>query len=209
MEQHAHLEPGRFYHIFNRGINGVNIFVEERSYAYFLNLYAKHVEPIAETFAYCLLRNHFHLLVRIKAPESPPPTKTFEVCETSKVFTKALSATQAFSNFFNSYAKGINKTYARTGSLFEHRFERLEATSERYCMRLVHYIHFNPQKHGFIVDYREYPYSSYRVMLADTPTRLCRARVLEWFGGRAAFDAVHRTLSDEKMILHLIGEDLN
>ena len=38
MEQHLRLEPGRYYHIFNRGINGTNIFLEERNYAYFLNL---------------------------------------------------------------------------------------------------------------------------------------------------------------------------
>jgi putative transposase len=74
MEQHAHLEPGAYYHIFNRGINRTNIFLEERNYAYFLNLYAKHVEPTTETFAYCLLRNHSHLLVRIK-----DPAETFEV----------------------------------------------------------------------------------------------------------------------------------
>jgi len=80
MEQHAHLEPGRYYHIFNRGINGANIFLEERNFAYFLNLYAKHVEPVAEIFAYSLLRNHFHLLVRVRGP-----TETLEVSQTSRV----------------------------------------------------------------------------------------------------------------------------
>jgi putative transposase len=189
MEQHAHLEPGKYYHIINRGITGANIFLEERDYAYFLSLYAKHVESIAETFAYCLLRNHFHLLVRIKPTEQLTP--------------------QAFSNFFNSYAKGINKTYARTGSLFEHRFGRLEVTSERYGMRLLHYIHFNPQKHGFVTDFRQYPYSSYRILLAEIPPKLNRAQVLDWFGGRAALDAVHQTLNDDKIIWSLIGEDLD
>ena len=64
------LEPGKFYHIYNRGNNGENIFIAERNYAYFLNLYAKHIEPVAETFGYCLLRNHFHVLARIR-PERP------------------------------------------------------------------------------------------------------------------------------------------
>jgi len=194
MEHHISLEPGKYYHIFNRGIAGTNIFLEERNYAHFLSLYAKHVEPVAETFAYCLLRNHFHLFTRIK---------TFEVSETSKVS----DATQSFSNFFNAYAKAINKTYDRTGSLFEHRFRRLEVTTERYCLRLVHYIHYNPEKHGFVTDFREYPYSSYRAMLSNKPTKLQRLQVLDWFGGTAAFDAVHRTLSDEKEIWHLISED--
>ena len=206
MEQHVRLEPGRYYHIFNRGINGTNIFLEERNYAYFLSQYAEHVEPVAETFAYCLLRNHFHLLTRIKASAD---SKTFEVSETSKVSAqpKVPDATQGFANCFNAYAKAINKTYARTGSLFEHRFHRIEVTSEGYCMRLVHYIHFNPQKHGFIADFREYPYSSYRTFFSDKPTKLQRLQVLDWFGGRAAFDAVHHTLSDEKEIWSLIAED--
>ena len=60
------LEPGKFYHIYNRGNNRENIFSEERNYAHFLKLYAYHVGPIANTYAYCLLHNHFHLFVRAK-----------------------------------------------------------------------------------------------------------------------------------------------
>jgi len=59
------LQYGQYYHIFNRGNNRENIFIEGRNYHYFMKLYAKYVEPVAETFAYCLLRNHFHFLVRI------------------------------------------------------------------------------------------------------------------------------------------------
>ncbi len=55
------LEPGKYYHIYNRGNNRENIFKEDRNYAYFLKLYVFHVGPIADTYAYCLLRNHFHL----------------------------------------------------------------------------------------------------------------------------------------------------
>jgi putative transposase len=62
----APLQHGSYYHIYNRGVNRENLFVEERNYRYFLQLYASHIEPIAETYAYCLLRNHFHFLVQIK-----------------------------------------------------------------------------------------------------------------------------------------------
>ena len=74
------LEPGGFYHIYNRGVNRENIFREERNFAYFLTLYARHITPIVETFAYCLLRNHFHLLVRIRTS-----IKTDAVFETASV----------------------------------------------------------------------------------------------------------------------------
>jgi putative transposase len=60
------LQYGQYYHIYNRGNNRENIFFEERNYRYFLRLYVKYAEPVADTYAYCLLRNHFHFLVRIK-----------------------------------------------------------------------------------------------------------------------------------------------
>ncbi len=60
------LEPGCYYHIYNRGINGCELFREPTNYEYFLGLYEKHISPVAETFAWCLMGNHFHLLVKIK-----------------------------------------------------------------------------------------------------------------------------------------------
>src|SRR4029078_11822602 len=58
-----------YYHIYNRGNNRENIFVQERNYEHFLNLYAKYIEPVADTFAYCMLRNHYHVTVRVNAWE--------------------------------------------------------------------------------------------------------------------------------------------
>ena len=63
MKTFAPLQPGHYYHIYNLGNNREDLFRETRNYAYFLKLYAHHIHPIADTFAYCLLRNHFHLLV--------------------------------------------------------------------------------------------------------------------------------------------------
>ena len=61
------LRFGCYYHIFNRGINRENIFVEEDNYRYFRELFTNHILPIANLYAYCLLPNHFHLLLQIKA----------------------------------------------------------------------------------------------------------------------------------------------
>ncbi|HOG46439.1 MAG TPA: hypothetical protein PLJ35_00870 [Anaerolineae bacterium] len=66
MSKSIPLEPGKYYHVYSRGNNRENIFLEERNYAYCLKLYACHIEPVAETFAYCLMRNHFHVLVRVR-----------------------------------------------------------------------------------------------------------------------------------------------
>ncbi|WP_291144870.1 hypothetical protein [Flavobacterium sp. UBA7680] len=51
MHKIENLESGKYYHIYNRGINSENIFKENRNHEYFLMLYAKHIDPIAETFA--------------------------------------------------------------------------------------------------------------------------------------------------------------
>ena len=56
---------------------------------------------------------------------------------------------------------------------------------------MIHYIHWNPQKHGFVTDFREWLYSSHHALLADKPTHLQREQVLAWFNGRLEFDAVH------------------
>ncbi len=88
MTSPAPLQYGQYYHIYNRGNNRENIFIEERNYRYFLKLYAKYIEPIAHTYAYCLLRNHFHFLVRIKTVEEQE--KTLRVSETLRVSYNAL-----------------------------------------------------------------------------------------------------------------------
>ncbi len=60
------LEQGRIYHIYNRGINSCPILNSDSDYIHFLNLYKKFIEPIADTFAWTLMSNHFHYFVRIK-----------------------------------------------------------------------------------------------------------------------------------------------
>ena len=60
------LEPGFYYHLFNRGNNKQNIFYKQKNYGYFLQKYADYMESYLDTLAYCLLPNHFHLLVKVK-----------------------------------------------------------------------------------------------------------------------------------------------
>lgn len=73
------LQYNTYYHIFNRGVNRTNIFIEDDNYAHFLNLYTDYITPIAETYAYCLLRNHFHLLIRTKSEEELSTEQTLRV----------------------------------------------------------------------------------------------------------------------------------
>ena len=200
------LQHGQYYHIYNRGNNRENLFYEERNYRHFLKLYARYIEPVADTYAYCLLRNHFHALVRIKTEKEQE--QTFRVSETLKVF-KVLNPSRQFSNLFNAYAKAINKAYQRTGSLFQHPFGRILVTSDAYFVHLIAYIHCNPQKHGFVDDFRNWTYSSYHAILSQKPTRLKRDEVLAWFDGAAAFQASHRQTVNAALITPLIADDFD
>ncbi len=193
------LLPGRIYHIYSRGNNRENLFREERNYHYFLALYAKHLASLVDTLAYCLLRNHFHLAIRVKQVEVGAQWATRS--------DRLNPATRAFTSMFQAYAMAINKAYNRTGKLFEEHFERIEVTSETYLKNLIFYIHFNPQKHNLIEDFREWPWSSYAAFLSHQPTKLQREEVLARFDGQEHFLEFHRGVVDEGQIIALIGDD--
>lgn len=147
-----------YYHIYNRGVNGENLFIEERNYDLFLKLYEKHLSPVTDLFAYCMLRNHFHISLRIKSEEEILDTKkTLRVSRTNgrragqlhpvnlddSPSRKPLGSqyvSDQFSNFFNAYAKTINKTYGRTGSLFQHPFGRVPITTDHQFWNVIAYM---------------------------------------------------------------------
>jgi REP element-mobilizing transposase RayT len=71
------MEYGRTYHIYNRGVNGADLFLCQRDYEHFLDLYAKYINPVVDTYAWVLLRNHFHILARIKEKDEMPFLRSF------------------------------------------------------------------------------------------------------------------------------------
>ncbi len=217
-----------YYHIYNRGTNGENIFIEERNYAHFLNLYARHLEPVTDLFAYCMLRNHFHIAVRVKSEEeilankktlkvSPVNQKTITQAnladqdeDQSRKPLGSLSvdyASRQFSNFFNAYAKAINAAYGRTGSLFEHPFGRVAITSDRQFWNVIAYIHQNPQKHGFVTDFRDWKYSSYGIILSDKRTSVNRNEVMRWFGNKDEYLSLHSDWVTDAQSKWFAGDD--
>ena len=158
------LEYGATYHICNSGNNKEDIFKEDKNYAFFLLQMKKHLLPVADIYAYCLMKNHYHLLLHFKQSDDNMDMEPY----------------RALSNMFNAYAKGINKEYGRTGSLFQKHMTRHRVTGEEYFMQLVVYIHLNPIKHGFTSSLN-YPHSSYLSIVSDKPTNLKRDVVLDYF----------------------------
>ena len=200
------------------------MFREKANCLYFLKLYDKYIEPIAETFAWCLMPNHFHVLVRIKEeadinfiPRKQKPLSGHKAAD--RIFVaKTLSAVEnpdsglyfkqekkykpsnQFSHLFNSYAQAFNKKYNRHGGLFESPFRRILIDSEKYYKNLVIYIHNNPVIHGFVEDTVEYPWTSYLTVSSDKPTKLKREEILDWFEDIDNFRYLHKIENDNALI---------
>lgn len=168
------LERGYFYHVYNRGNNRENLFRQDWNYWHFLRLYYRHIFPIAETFAFVLMPNHFHFLLRLKRSEE------IEHGLASR------HPSRSFANLFAAFTRVINDRYARTGSLFERPFRRKRIDSADYFLNLIHYIHLNPQQHAIAMDYRLWPYTSVRATLDPRRAKLATSEICRWFGESTA-----------------------
>lgn len=202
------LEAENYYHIYNRGNNKEDLFVEAANYNFFLKKYATYCYPVLDTYAYCLLKNHFHLVARVRSQ------KEFETLlqkgnridrktrdRLNKKDWSSSLVSQQLSHMFNGYTQAFNKKYNRTGALFQRPFQRKRIDADSYFCNVISYIHRNPQLHRFVEDFRSYPYSSYLIYVSGKNSRLNVRETLDWFGGRENFIASH------EMELHkIIGE---
>ena len=208
------LVPDTSYHIFNHANGFENVFLHEANYYYFLEKYQLYINPIAETYAYCLMPNHFHVIVRIRKRlfieelirikenqlENILSDNTF-----SKVpnFGKGLInisdseilkyISKQFANLFSCYTQSFNKVYQRRGSLFIKNFKRQPITDKEYFLNSVIYVHRNPLHHGFCNDYNSWPYSSYRDVFEGEHRFTEIGKLLQLFGGQENYIGRHQT----------------
>lgn len=179
------LEPGKFYHVFNRGINGERIFSNSKNYDYFLTLFEKYILKLANVHCYCLLPNHFHFLIEI-LPEVEIKKLIINSNHSPEIFIS-----KQFSHLFNSYSQAYNKSMRRTGRLFDHPFRRIPIDSEKYLRNSILYIHKNPIKHSISSEIINYPHSSYSKIIFDQPSFIQKDYVLELFDGLENFRHCH------------------
>lgn len=178
---------GQYFHIYNRGVNREDLFKSEKNYSQFLEKYSYYCSEILETLAYCLLKNHFHLLARVRENVEVPRRD-------GKEGMFRLNASKQLGHCFNAYAQSINSAYKRTGPLFESPFERKWVDDKSYLRHMVFYCHSNPVHHGFTKDVRDWEHSSYHSILNGDNSLVAADTVMELFGGIEQFEAAHQTL---------------
>jgi putative transposase len=167
------LLPGNYYHIYNRGINKQRIFMDGENYHYFLQLMKKYLIHSIEVYTYCLMPNHFHILISIPAFYNGRPHLPL-------------------SHLLNAYSQSFNKRFKRTGSLFERPYKRKQIVDEKYLWQVICYIHHNPVHHH-AAPFEEYTWSSFSSLCSDKPTHLRRDEVFNLFGGREDFILAHES----------------
>jgi putative transposase len=161
-------EKGLLYHVFNRGNNGEKIFYNPENYRFFAEKIDYHIGPYADILAWCLMPNHFHLMIGLNR---------------ENIFK--LSVNQSIGKMLTSYARAINQQEHRTGSLFQQHSKaiclnentklnrswfnsmgvtRIPAWRDKkdYPNICMNYIHNNPVNAGLVHRCEEWLWSSYR-----------------------------------------------
>ncbi len=200
--QHTPLLADQFYHVFSRAVGSEKLFISNENYLYFLRKMKHHILPVADVFAYSLLPNHFHLLVRIKQMET---LNAYFENRKSKPFNELVNdmpdfVMEQFSNWLNGYTKAFNKMYNRKGGLFIDYLKRSEALTDTDITSFIFYIHKNAVHHGLTNQIGEWSYDSYPLILSEKPTSLLRDEIIAWFGSKKWFIDFHQQNIDLKKI---------
>jgi putative transposase len=169
--------PDSYYHLYNRGWNLTEIFLDDEDYRFFEHLLARHLSPeiakdrkgreyahhyeLVHLNAYCLMPNHFHLLVY----------------QTNEEGIKKLA-----SSLLTAYTMYFNKKYKRRGPLFENTYKAVRIENDVQLMHITRYIHLNHRK------YRTWESSSYSDYLNAPREWVDSNPILELFASKSAYE---------------------
>jgi len=173
------MQPGKFYHIYNRACGFEKLFLCDSNFRFFLDRFAEKLKGYVILYAYCLMPNHFHFLVKTKnlnSTENP-----------GKIYSRE------FKNFFISYSKAFNKYARRKGNLFSQNFKKKEIDSMEYLRSVILYIHQNPVKHGYVEKIDKWKYSSYKEAISGKSI-YCQGNteMIEWFNSLDILKFCHK-----------------
>ncbi len=156
--------PTECYHIFNRGALKNFLFETDEQFEHFLYLLRYHGEKCNITIlAYCLMGNHFHLVVRVEANG-----------DVSKFIKLVCSR----------YSARWNRRLKRSGTIYEGRFKMNHIDTASYLRAVFAYVHLNPVEAGIVKNPIDYKYSSYRECVGTASKELCNNSIIhECFHG--------------------------
>ena len=191
---HSPLVADNYYHVFNRAIGREKLFISTDDYEYFLQKLKCHTLPVADIFAYSLLPNHFHLVMRINSQDILAAHFQSKKRKPFDALTHDISDfnMERFSNWLNGYTKFFNNKYDRKGGLFIDYTKRIEAKSDADITSFILYTHQNAVHHRLRKEIGQWPYDSYQEILGRGPTFLMRTEMIEWFGSAQRFEEFHK-----------------
>jgi len=205
------MQPNTSYHIFNHANGFENVFREDENYRFFLEKYRIFITPVVETYAYCLLPNHFHVVVRTRRREILE-----EIIRNKNNFSKVPNfgkvtdneieryLSKQFANLFSSYTQSFNKMYKRMGSLFIKNFRREPILDKEYFVNTIIYNHRNPIHHGFCTRYADWGYTSYHEVLELKREVVEVEKIIKIFGSQDRFIELHeQNLKNFKQLFEL------
>lgn len=113
-----------YVHYYNRGVNKAEIFFSESNYEYLIRTLYKFLPDYQiELIAYCLMPNHYHILLKHEKP---------------------LEGSRFIQRVFNAYTQAVNKQTGRVGTLFQGNVKKRFIEEDEYLAETICYIHFNP-----------------------------------------------------------------
>jgi REP element-mobilizing transposase RayT len=197
----------RHYHILFRSIDGIPLFKTAKERIFFLEKWKRFTAPIADTWAYSLLDNHSHFIVKIKQQEDvirnvglltdeqkTKAIKQFTATPTDGLFEQV--AERQINSFLVSYANTYNNYTARKGGLFQQPFRRLFITDNAHLQQAIIYTHANAQKHGLVKNFADHPHHSYHEIIAGISEFVDCSSVIEFFDGKQKFIELHKEQAD-------------
>jgi putative transposase len=201
-------KPNSFYHLYNHAISNERLFLCDDNFRYFLEKYFIYTQPFAHTFAYCLMPNHFHVLIRIKDENDLWNNLFFDSMDSlaqKSDFNTILhqKISKQLSNFFNAYAKAFNKMYNRDGKLFRNSMQYKEIDNISYLKNLIHYIHLNPVMHCFVKYAEEWTFSSFNTFVDNCRNINADKHILTLFSDHEDYKRFHKQFVDKKLIAEL------
>lgn len=188
---------GLLFHVYNKVITEADLFRDNDDYWNFMERYTKYFSPYFKTYAYCLIPNHFHLLVKVRLEEKIKLSVAKENTNASRNYLDGSKDLNSFlENQFSRCFSGItimyNNKYKRKGPLFKQGVKRVALNSYRTFDQQMHYIHQNPVHHYLVKNIEDWPYSSYQTYISNHKTQLPRKEVFKKFGGKESFIAFHQ-----------------